>query len=316
VTAPTVDIVLPTRNRPDLTVEAIQSVREQTFTEWNLYVVDDASSDGTADRVERFCARDHRITVVQRTENGGSAAARQTGLVRGTAPYVATIDSDDLWFPEKLERQLACWEATTRTTPDLGVVVCRHEYVDLRTGRQSNALPPSPWSRRWTPFVVYNTSTPVMSRAVLERIGGFRANGSPRLHTTDHVDLFVRLLATSRLAMTREVLVQCRHHDGVRNSDAQGGAEAAAEAAELYERHREQLAAHPRERAWLQAWVAARQLAAGELTPGLTALTAAMRRRGAATGARIVAHYGPFALRCLMRRDGARADADMRFPRR
>lgn len=303
--SPTVDVILPTRNRPDFTIEAIQSVRDQTFTDWHLFVVDDASEDETAERIERFCRDEPRISLVRREQNGGSAAARQTGLVLGTAPYVASIDSDDLWYPEKLERQIARWEASCHTTNDLGVVVCRHEYVDVRTQRQSRVLPPPRWSRRWTPFVIYNTSTPLMSRVALERVGGFRAIGSPRLHTTDHIDLFVRLLECSRLAMTPEVLVQCRHHDGARNSDGQGGSAAATEAARVFEQHRERLAARPRERAWLQAWVAGRHLEAGEIDAGLSGLGAAMRRWRLATGARMAAHYGPFAVRSVIRRHSA-----------
>ena len=303
---PAVDVVLPTRNRPDLTVEAIQSVRDQTFTDWHLFVVDDASDDETVDRIEKFCGGDPRISIVRRDENGGSAAARQTGLVLGTAPYVASIDSDDLWYPEKLERQVACWEVSSRRVSDLGVVVCRHEYLDVRTRRPSRVLPPPRWSRRWTPFVVYNTSTPLMGRAALERVGGFRAQGSPRLRTTDHIDLFLRLLECSRLAMTPEVLVQCRHHGGVRNSDAQGGPAAASEAASLFDRHRELLATRPCERAWLQAWVAGRHLEAGEIDVGLSGLASAMRRWGLATGARLAAHYGPFAVRSVLRSPGQR----------
>jgi glycosyltransferase involved in cell wall biosynthesis len=298
---PTVDIVLPTRNRTDFTVEAIQSVCDQTLTDWHLFVVDDASDDGTAQRIERFYADESRISVVRRDENGGSAAARQTGLLLGTAPYVAIIDSDDLWYPEKLERQIACWEAESRTTKDLGVVVCHHEYVDVRTCRPSRVLPPPRWSRRWTPFIVYNTSTPLMSRSALERVGGFLAPGSPRLHTTDHIDLFLRLLESSGLAITPEVLVQCRHHDGARNSDAQGDSAAATEAAGLFELHRERLATRPRERAWLQAWVAGRQLEAGEIEVGLSGLGAAMTRWGLGTGARMAVHYGPFAVRSVVR---------------
>ena len=301
-----VDVVLPTYNRPDLTVEAIQSVRDQTFANWRLFVVDDASSDGTYEHVARLTAGEPRIRLVRRHENGGSAAARQSGLLQGTAPFVATIDSDDLWHPRKLERQLACWAASSGPQRDLGVVACHHEYVDLGSGRRSGVLPPPQWSRRWTPFIVYNTSTPLMSRVALEAVGGFVPPGSRRLHTTDHMDLFIRLVSDYAMTVVPDVLVRCRHHRGSRNSDAQGTTGAAREAASLLARHRERIAARPEE-AWLHAWVGGRHLDAGDLHDGIRELRTGVRRADLASGARIATHYGPFVFRTLLRRrNGAR----------
>ena len=267
-----VDVIIPTRNRPALTLEAIESVRRQTFQNWHLYVVDDASDDDTAEQVANAARHDDRIVVVRRTRQGGSNAARQTGFEHASAALVAILDSDDLWVPHKLETQLARWNEERRLGRHLGVVVCRHAYTDLDGRRLFGPLPPRRSSRLWTPFTIYNTSTPLMSRAALERAGGFHPPGHPRFCTTDHIDLYLRLTRQHPVAVVPEVLVRCRHHTGERNSDHQGTAAAAQEAACLLQLHGDVLAADRRQRAWLRGCVGGRYLAAGYFAEGVKQL--------------------------------------------
>src|SRR5438270_1752287 len=99
----TVDVIIPTRNRLAYTIEAVDSVRAQTFTDWHLYVVDDASDDGSAEELAGALAGDLRITVIRRATRGHSNATRQTGFEASNADLVALLDSDDLWHPSKLE---------------------------------------------------------------------------------------------------------------------------------------------------------------------------------------------------------------------
>src|SRR3954467_3707834 len=101
--------VTPPGTRPVWPVAPIESVRRQTFTDWRLFVVDD-SDDETADRSAAAAAGDPRVTIIRREDPRGASAARQTGLDHGAAPLVAILDSDDVWLPQKLERQLQTWE--------------------------------------------------------------------------------------------------------------------------------------------------------------------------------------------------------------
>src|SRR3954471_3034996 len=150
------DVVITTRNRPSLTVDAIESVRRQTFTDWRLFVVDD-SDDDTADRSAAAAAGDPRVTIIRREDPRGASAARQTGLDHGAAPLVAILDSDDVWLPQKLERQLQTWETERAADPTVGVVFCLHRARNLN-GRPRAGVPHER-SRRWTPFQLFNTST-------------------------------------------------------------------------------------------------------------------------------------------------------------
>jgi len=99
---PRVSVVIPTYNRQDLVVEAIESVLAQTYTGFEVIVVDDGSTDETAARIEPYLDRVNYRTQ----ENRGVAAARNTGIRLAQGEFVCFLDSDDLWEPAKLETQL------------------------------------------------------------------------------------------------------------------------------------------------------------------------------------------------------------------
>lgn len=107
---PEVSVVIPVHNRESSIEASIMSVLRQTFSDFELLVVDDASEDGTLDVLSRI--RDERIRIVRRDHNGGASAARNSGIREATGHYVAFQDSDDEWLPRKLEMQLEGIEST------------------------------------------------------------------------------------------------------------------------------------------------------------------------------------------------------------
>jgi teichuronic acid biosynthesis glycosyltransferase TuaG len=107
--SPLVSVLMPAFNAAGHIAESIESVLGQTFGGWELVVVDDGSTDNTAEVVRRFVAADARVRYVRRP-NGGQAAARNTGLGEARGRLIAFLDADDLWLPEKLEAQLAVLE--------------------------------------------------------------------------------------------------------------------------------------------------------------------------------------------------------------
>jgi len=109
---PTVSIITPAFDATPFLEETIRSVQAQTFPDWEMIVVDDASRDGTAEIVGGCAASDPRIRLVRQTHRQGPAAARNRALAEARAPYVAFLDSDDLWRPEKLEVQLGFMRET------------------------------------------------------------------------------------------------------------------------------------------------------------------------------------------------------------
>jgi len=105
---PTVSVVIPTYNRAEIIGRAIRSVQAQTFEDWELIVVDDASEDNTRGVVLSY--NDKRIQYVKHEKNRGACAARNTGIRCSTGNFIALLDSDDEWKPNKLETQINTFE--------------------------------------------------------------------------------------------------------------------------------------------------------------------------------------------------------------
>lgn len=107
---PLVSIITPSYNASEFIGQTIESVQKQTFQEWEMLIVDDCSRDDTREKVEQYASKDSRIQLICLEENGGAAVARNTALKHAKARYVAFLDSDDCWKPEKLEKQLQFME--------------------------------------------------------------------------------------------------------------------------------------------------------------------------------------------------------------
>lgn len=102
---PAVSVVLPVHNRADVLARAISSVVKQTLEQWELIVVDDGSTDGSAEIAESF--HDRRIRVIALGVNRGGNAARNAGIREAQSPVIAFVDSDDAYLPQKLEKVVA-----------------------------------------------------------------------------------------------------------------------------------------------------------------------------------------------------------------
>jgi len=101
-----VSIIVPTYNTEKFIRQTIESVQNQTYTNWEMILADDASTDKTVVIIEEFAQKDSRIKLFKLPENKGNGFARNTALEKATGKYIAYLDADDLWFPEKLEKQI------------------------------------------------------------------------------------------------------------------------------------------------------------------------------------------------------------------
>lgn len=109
---PQVSVLLPAYNAESFLARAVQSVRNQSFVDWELLIVDDGSADGTAWLATVEAEGDPRIFVYSQQRNMGAAAARNLALDHARGRYIAFIDADDEWLPQKLEAQLAHLQET------------------------------------------------------------------------------------------------------------------------------------------------------------------------------------------------------------
>ena len=104
--APLVSVIMPTYNSAEFIGAAIQSVQNQTYLNWELFVIDDASNDATIALVEDFVSLDSRIKLYQNPKNVGAGASRNTGIKAAKGSFIAFLDADDLWIPEKFVVQV------------------------------------------------------------------------------------------------------------------------------------------------------------------------------------------------------------------
>lgn len=101
-----VSIIMPSYNTANFISESIESVMAQTYTNWELIIVDDCSTDDTDDVVKPYL-NDSRIIYIKNSKNSGAAVSRNSALREAKGKWIAFLDSDDLWMPEKLEKQIA-----------------------------------------------------------------------------------------------------------------------------------------------------------------------------------------------------------------
>lgn len=104
---PLVSIVTPVYNAEEFLSETIKSVKNQTYSNWEMLLVDDCSKDNSPSIIKEFQETDDRIKYIKLDENSGASVSRNTGIKNAKGRFIAFIDSDDLWEPKKLEKQIS-----------------------------------------------------------------------------------------------------------------------------------------------------------------------------------------------------------------
>ena len=186
-TKPSVSVIIPTYNRAHLLGQAIQSVLDQTYQNFEIIVVDDGSANNTEEIVKVF--NDPRICYIRHEKNRGGSAARNTGIKAARGEYIAFLDSDDEWLPEKLEKQLKVFKDQDLRA---GVVYTRfiviNENGDFKITHfllhQGYILKELLISN-----CVGTTSTVMVKRECFEKVGGFDEN----LPSCQDWDMWIRI---------------------------------------------------------------------------------------------------------------------------
>jgi glycosyltransferase involved in cell wall biosynthesis len=205
--SPLVSIVIPTYNHAPMLQRALATVVEQTYQNWNAIVVNNFSTDDTLEVVAAF--NDPRIQCVNFRNNGVIGASRNEGIALATGKYVAFLDSDDTWFPTKLEKCVEILESGS----DL---VCHAEYWIDESGK-SRLVAYGPSEAATHHNLIYkgnriSTSATVVRAALLKEVHGFDV--APELISTEDYDLWIRLAAKSdKFAFISEPLGEYHRHD-------------------------------------------------------------------------------------------------------
>lgn len=194
-----VSVIIPTYNRADLVQEAVASVLAQSFRDFEVLVVDDGSTDGTEAALAPYASR---LRLLRRESRGGVSAARNTGIKAARGEWLAFLDSDDLWLPDKLSRQLAY----LARHPELNL--CQTEETWVRGGVRVNP----PLSHRKVGGRIFfpslerclvSPSAVILHRRLFEEHGGFDED----LPAAEDYDLWLRLAWRYEVGLLPEPLI-------------------------------------------------------------------------------------------------------------
>ena len=209
---PLVSVVIPTYNRAEYLKQALSSVFRQTFTDYEVIVVDDGSTDETPDVLKDY--QDRIISL--RQENSGAARARNRGIRLARGRWVAFLDSDDMWQPVALERLIAA----AAHYPDAGLITMKGllmksdgEVTDRIVGKRSPG--PSFTTRSLLDKDSGGVLTPMVQRKVLEEVGGYDEG----LRTAHDCDLWLRISFRTPMVAIEDALLLRRVHDANASGD-------------------------------------------------------------------------------------------------
>ncbi len=190
---PKVSVIITTCNRSNLLPRAIQSVINQTYRNFELHIVDDASQDGTSRVVQSFLKEYKNIFYWRHEKNKGLSAARNTGISKARGDYIAFLDDDDMWKPGRIEKQINLLkQLTPKQCHFLGVVYCGAKVYGPNGHLITFDNPKIMGSIR--EYILKHNlktipSTYLFPKQVLEKIGGFDENLSSSI---DH-DIWMKL---------------------------------------------------------------------------------------------------------------------------
>ncbi|MEL6815820.1 MAG: glycosyltransferase family A protein [Cyanobacteria bacterium J06598_3] len=204
---PKVTVIIPAYNNIEYLPAALNSALGQTFTDIEIIVINDGSSDST----EQWMLNQHdsRITLLSQ-ENQGKSAARNRGIAHSKGDYLAFLDADDLWEPTKLEQQVRRLDSN----PQAGLVYTWTALADEQ-GRATGRLLDSPAEGNvWQALILKNIlacgSTPMVRRQCFDEVGFF----SPDLPLAQDWDMWIRIAARYDFALIKQPLVRYRKHPG------------------------------------------------------------------------------------------------------
>jgi glycosyltransferase involved in cell wall biosynthesis len=239
-------IVIPTRNRPDLLLKAIGSVKAQTFVDWELIVVDDASDVSIEKEISTVC--DKRIRVIRNGNPLGPAGARNAGIRAASLDtrFVSFLDDDDIFYPDFLEKT---YEAMDSPGPETGFSWTGVDFYYPQNGAMRSFFWDPPFQSKEEAFQGFLVKRLIgtgygitIRKDVFEKVGYF----DERLRAVEDTDFFLRVLKYFFYVKVPDVLVRITRQDGNHvNTDSLARALALET---IYQKHEREILAN------YQAW--------------------------------------------------------------
>ena len=213
---PLISVIIPTYNREHFLKDAIESVLSQTYNNLELIIVDDGSVDNTQQLVQKFT--DKRINYI-RQEHKGASTARNRGIQEVKGEYIAFLDSDDIWLPKKIEKQLKIFRES-KLSP--GIVYAGVQYIDSHSNRKKQRKLSNYRGKILRQLLRKNIagigSTILVKRECFKKCGLFDESLSSRVD----LDMLIRICQHFTADFVPEVLCSIRVHDKRITADIAG----------------------------------------------------------------------------------------------
>lgn len=210
IPVPLVSVVIPTHNRAKLLDRAIRSVLNQTYTNLECIVVDDASSDNTQQVISAFIG-DERVVSLRHEINRHGSAARNTGIAHARGELVALLDDDDEWLPTKLQKQV---DLMNNSPKSVGLIYCWMDYY----GSDGSVIAEHHTSARGYIFpailrrnIVGGCPTLLLRKSIINTVGMFDEN----LTLDDDYEFIIRVCKRYEVDVVEEVLVRVDYGHGL-----------------------------------------------------------------------------------------------------
>jgi glycosyltransferase involved in cell wall biosynthesis len=206
-----VSVIIPAFNAAANIRQTLDSVRAQTYQAFEAIIIDDGSSDGTSAIVEEFARKDSRFRLV-RQDNRGVGEARNAGIRNARGQYIAPLDADDLWYPEKLAKQVA---RLTQGGPETGLVYCWSDLIDEHGGLSGHG-DQYKFEGRLSHVLILtcilgNASVPLFRTSALERVGHYLTRAEQKgAQGCEDWDLSLRIAEHFNIVVVPENLVGYR----------------------------------------------------------------------------------------------------------
>jgi glycosyltransferase involved in cell wall biosynthesis len=205
-------VIIPTYNRAELLREAIQSVLDQTFEDFELIIIDDHSTDNTSEVVSSF--NDNRIKYIMNDRTKGPAGARNTGIFKARGDWITFLDSDDIWLPEKLEVQFKKIQERDETVK---FIYAGYAIYDFEKKKEVASYLPEKegWILKDLLYNNYITAlcSVIVQKDILLKVGGF----DERFPALEDWELYVRIAGLTKFGIVKKKIVYVRktHKDRV-----------------------------------------------------------------------------------------------------
>jgi glycosyltransferase involved in cell wall biosynthesis len=209
MTAPLVSIIIPTHNREKVFPKSVDSVLKQTYKNWELIIIDDRSSDNTKNIINQYSQKDNRIHYFKNRHKQGPAGARNQGIELAKGEFIAFLDSDDIWYTDKLKKCLKKLEA--------GADLVCHGMRYIKDGKYWKDVMCGPEKMAAYSKLLYNGSCIVISATVvrkecLRRVSGFDEN--PVIISAEDYELWLKLAQEKiRFSFINEILGEYTCHN-------------------------------------------------------------------------------------------------------